>query len=444
MNLSIIIGKIFYKLGSFLNRGSSLPGAIVLKLNKNILKDFKIPSKVIAVTGSSGKGSTTSMLAKIFRDQGYKVTHNDSGSNLIAGITTALIKDSNINGKIKSDIVILEVDERYTKYIFNDIKIDLLVITNICRDQPPRQGHFDLVFEEINKSINKNMTLVLNGDDPYLRKFENKSNNIIYYGIDKNKYAYKKNIFMNLNINYCPKCNNKLEYNFYNFENNGDYYCPNCDFKRPKIDYKVTNIDYINNIVEINDKTKLAIPFNVLFCIYNTLASFAVGDIFKLDNDKMVETISAIDKDKKIYNVYDYNNRIVTVLNNKNENSSTFNQSLLYVNRFKDEKVIVIGWKEISRRYNFDDLSWLYDIDFEILKKANVNKIICVGIHRYDIATRIKLAGINEKNIITFENLKDTTDYIKNKTKGNIYGILNFDYVKPFNSYMIGSDNSDN
>lgn len=443
MKLSIIIGKIVYRIGAFFNRGSSLPGAVVLKFNKNILKELKLPSKVIAVTGSSGKGSTTSMLAKMFRDQGYKVTHNASGSNLIAGITTSLIKDAKLNGKIKSDIVILEVDERYTKYIFKDLKIDLLVITNICRDQPPRQGHFDLVFEEINKSISKNMTLVLNGDDPYLRKFENKNNKIIYYGIEKNKYAYKKNIFMNLNINYCPKCNSKLEYNSYDFENNGDYYCSKCDFKRPKIDYAVNNIDYNKNIIEINNN-KVSIPFNVLFCIYNTLAAYSVGDIFKLDKTKMIETISNIDKDKKIYNVYEYKKRTVTVLNNKNENSSTFNQSLLYINRFKDEKVVVIGWKEISRRYNFDDLSWLYDIDFEILKNLNINKVVCVGIHRYDIATRIKLAGINEKNIITFDNLKDATDYIKNKTKGNIYGVLNFDYVKPFNSYMIGSDFNDN
>ena len=37
-----------------------------------------------------------SMITKIFREQGYKVTYNDKGSNLIEGITTALINDSTI------------------------------------------------------------------------------------------------------------------------------------------------------------------------------------------------------------------------------------------------------------------------------------------------------------------------------------------------------------
>lgn len=140
--------------------------------------------------------------------------------------------------------------------------------------------------------------------------------------------------------------------------------------------------------------------------------------------------------EKKVYDEYQYQNRIVHVLNNKNENSTTFNQSLLFLERFKDQKTIVIGWREISRRYNFDDLSWLYDIDFELLKHHDIDKIVCVGIHRYDIATRMKYAGISEKKIVVFDDLKEASNEIKFKTKGNIYAILNFDYVEPFNRYM--------
>ena len=100
-------------------------------------------------------------------------------------------------------------------------------------------------------------------------------------------------------------------------------------------------------------------------------------------------------------------------------------------------KTVIIGWKEISRRYNFDDLSWLYDIDFEILSNLNIEKIICVGIHRFDIATRLKYAGIDEKKILTFEELGSAVKYLKEKTKGDIFSILNFDYVEPFNKLMI-------
>jgi len=432
--ISIIIGKLIIIAGNILKRGSVLPGYISLKINKNLLNDFKLPKTIIAVTGSNGKGSTSSMITKIFREQGYKVTYNDKGSNLIEGITTALINDSTITGKIKSDVLIMEVDERYTKYVFKNIKPNILVITNICRDQPPRQGNYDLVSNEILKGITDDMTLVLNGDDPILRRF--KSKNIVYYGIDKNKYSYTKNKFMNLNVNYCPTCNSKLEYNYYHFENNGDYYCSKCDFKRPEIKYLITKINYEKNEIEINNEYKLKIPYNILFGIYNTLSAFTVSDICKLNVNKTIETINNIKKDKKIYNTYNYNNRLVTVLNNKNENNTTFNQSLLYLEKYKDLKVVIIGWKEISRRYKYNDISWLYDIDFEILNKQNIEKIICVGDNCYDIASRIDLAGIEKSKIMTYNNLEEATKYIKNKTKGNIYGILNFDYVKPFNELM--------
>lgn len=241
---------------------------------------------------------------------------------------------------------------------------------------------------------------------------------------------------MNLNLNYCPICNHKLEYHYYNFENIGDYYCSHCKFQRPNSQYTVTEIQYAKSNIVINETTKIHLSFNVLYAIYNTLAAYTTATLLELEPSNIATAVSNYHQNTKIFDIKTYHDRIVTILNNKNENSSTFNQSLLYVSRFKEPKTIIIGWKEISRRYHYDDLSWLYDIDFELLKKLNIEKIICVGIHCYDIATRLKYADIEEKKIIPFENLEEGTNYIKKKTKGNIYAILNFDYVIPFRNFM--------
>ena len=441
--ISIIIGKILIFIGKLVNKGSTLPGEYALKIDKNLLKKLKLPEKIIAVTGSSGKGSTTAIIRKIFEEQGYTVCHNDSGANLVSGITTTLINHSNLEGEIKEDVVILEVDERYSSILFKSIKPQTLVITNICRDQPPRQGNVDLVFDKINQGITKNMTLIINGDDPYLRKFQlqNNENEILYYGIEKNKYSYKKELFKSLNMYYCPICNSKLKYNYKTFEENGDYYCEKCDFKRPEMDYKVTNIDYDKNYFIINDEYKINTQYNILFSIYNTLAAFAAADQYNLDKEQTAKTLNNIFKNQKIYNEYEIQNRKVTIINNKNENATTFNQSLLHVKRQKDKKVIVIGWKEISRRYEFNDMSWMYDIDFELLNDENTEKIICIGRDKYNIATRLKYANIDKKKIITFDEIKQATNYIKKNTKSNIYAILNFDYVYPFNNSIRGDQN---
>lgn len=424
-------------MGKLLHRGSSLPGEVILKFNPKFMSTIKLPKTVIAVTGSSGKGSVSSMIRDIHKKNGYTVAHNSKGSNLSAGIATLLLENTNLFGKIKKDVLIFEIDERYTKYVFPQLHPNYVVITNLTRDQPPRQGHFDLVFEEIKKALTDDMHLILNGDDAYLQKFTFHHNGpVTYYGIAKNKYSYTKSKFQNLNLNYCPKCNKKLQYHYYHFENLGDYVCEKCSFKRPYITYEATKLDFEKEEMLINDTYLIHTPFQILYAAYNILAAFTTSVTLGLDPNEVAKTLSNINRNKKLYDEYQYQGRKVTVLNNKNENNTTFNQSLLFIDRFKEEKTIVIGWKEISRRYNFDDLSWLYDIDFELLKKHNINKIICVGIHRYDIATRMKYAGIEEKKIAVFDTLEKAAIEIKVHSKGNIYAILNFDYVEPFNAIM--------
>ena len=81
MKLAILISKLVIWFGSKFNKSSSLPGKIALKLDKNILNKVKISSKIIAVTGSSGKGTTSKLLANLLKSQGFKVVHNHRGGN---------------------------------------------------------------------------------------------------------------------------------------------------------------------------------------------------------------------------------------------------------------------------------------------------------------------------------------------------------------------------
>lgn len=431
--LAIIIGKLAIKLGKLLNHGSSMPGSIALKIDKNLLSKFKLPKRIIAVTGSSGKGSTSSIIAAVYRKMGYTVVHNASGSNLTPGITTTLIEECSLTGKIDKDVFVFEMDERFAKFVFPVVKPTHIIITNITRDQPPRQGNFDLVYEEIKKALPIGAHLILNADDPYCLKFNlNNEYTTTYYTLDKTNLSYTANKFKNLNICYCPKCNHKLEYDHYHFETLGKYNCPNLDFSFPKSSFHITNVDYPNFDMTVNDNIHIKLQYDLLFSVYNTMAAFTLLSVLGLDEAEVAKHISELNSDKKIYNHYTYNNSEVYILNNKNENSTTFNQSLLFTERFEGTKTIVIGWKEISRRYNFDDLSWLYDIDFEILKNCDVQNLICAGPHAYDIATRLLLAGFDKSIIHVFDNLELTKPTLDSTNSKYIFGILNFDYVEPF------------
>ena len=52
----------------------------------------------------------------------------------------------------------------------------------------------------------------------------------------------------------------------------------------------------------------------------------------------------------------------------------------------------------------------------------------------------MKYAGINKDKIYISEDLEDSIYYIKENTCGDIYAILNFDYVEPFNRLMNSGD----
>ena len=436
MKLQLIMCKFAGFILKILGRGSNYPGVLALKLNKNITKHFKMPKIVVAVTGSAGKGSTSTIIAETLRKSGKKVVHNKFGSNMLPGILTLLITNCKLNGQIKGDALVVEVDERYTKEVFDMVKPKYVVITNICRDQPPRHGHFDLVYDKIKEALNDNMNLILNGDDPYLYKYSVDTKcDITYYGINKNKYSYKNNKFNNINISYCPVCNSKINYNYYHIESLGDFYCSKCKYKRPEINYLATKIDLDNKYMIVNNN-KVTIAFNVLYYAYNILAAYSVCSLIGIGEDKVTSYISSMANNTKLNELYKYKDRNVYVMNNKNENSTTFNESVLYVSNHKVKKTIVIGWKEISRRYEFNDMSWLYDIEFELLNDKNTDKIICIGRDKYNIALRMKYAGFKLSQIKIYDSLEEAKDMIKNKSKGDIFAILNFDYVIPFNNIM--------
>ena len=428
--LGTFIGKSIYKLEKLLKfGGSSFPGTVVLKLFPRYLYKIKFPENIIMVTGSCGKGSTTKIISNMLEENNISVCTNKDGANLIDGITTTII--NNVKGKkLTKDALVLEVDERYLKIVTKYIKPKYLVINNITRDQPPRQGNFDVVFNEILKGIPKDTHLIVNGDDPILRKFSlYHKGEITYFGIEKSKYSYKEHDDVK-DYNYCPKCDSKLEYDYYNYGSVGKYKCPKCDFERDNIKYSITNINYENNEITINKEYKITASSYILSNLYNLVASFAIGDILKIDSNTIISSLSKDKIENKLYEEFTVNNRCYTILNCKAENNSTYNLALIYTAMDKKKKTIVLGHKEISRRYKHYDTSWIYDCYFELINKDDY--VICTGPNAYDFAVRIKLAGINKENIIVLKDLTNIKETIEEKTKGNVYAILNFDYVKPF------------
>ena len=420
----VIIAKITRAILHLLGRGTAFPGKIALKLNKNILTFFEMPKTTIFVTGTTGKTSVVGTIYEVYKNSGYKVVSNIKGSNLLDGVTTAVIEASKINGKTKVDALVIEVDERYVKEVFKFITPKYFIINNLSRDQLARNGHYELVFNEINNSIKEKTHLILNADDPLVVKFGlNKKNKITYYGLKENKYSTKKNKINTLDLAYCPICHKKLVFDYFNYGNLGYYYCPNNDFKRPKCSYEAT---LLKNSFEVNGDV-IKLNNDALYNVYNMLACYSVCLIDKLKKEDIVNSLNQLSLKVKRLNEFKINDNKGVVLLSKNETPLSYNQSLEYIKDKKGTKTVAIGFTRISGRYDLKDLSWIYDINFELLKDKSIARIILIGPFAYDLAVRLKQANIDSKKFLYCLDYQNSLDFCLKNVLGDLYCVLYFD-----------------
>lgn len=101
--ISILVSKLTQFLSkTFLKGGSNFPGKVALKIDKNILKKVSYNYKVILVTGTNGKTTTTSMIYNVLKEQGLNVITNDTGANMLPGIISCFVSNYKFGDKKKN------------------------------------------------------------------------------------------------------------------------------------------------------------------------------------------------------------------------------------------------------------------------------------------------------------------------------------------------------
>lgn len=427
--ISILIAKIIiFGCKLFKKNGYQLPGYFVYDVFKDhkILTRLKYPEYVIAVTGSAGKGSSASLINQVLKLNNINSIYNECGNNGILGIISFILRNTKLNGKINCDVLVLECDERHLKLIFSQNKPTHLIITNVTRDQPTRNGGSLNIYKEINQIIDDKIKLYINGDDPLLSRLKYKYKDVTTFGIGPMKTDYKNSLLNNLDFAYCPLCHNKLVYDYYHYIHLGNFRCPKCDFKRGSVDFEGNYIDLEKQEMMINNNI-IKLSKKAMYICYATVAAYSICSEILNDETLVVNALNNKNIIVKPSKEYIYNNRKIIMLDTKNENNSSYYQSINYIKEQKEIKSIIIGFEKVSRRYKHSDLSWLYDISFELLSNdKNIDKIFCIGKFRYDIATRLSYANIDNKKVVIVDNNELLSNYV-DKSKGNIYTMVCYD-----------------
>ncbi len=406
---TLLVVKIIIKIFRFFGRGATnLPGKIALFINPKILTKLTSGFRIIMITGTNGKTTTTKIISKMLSLENIHHISNTSGANLVSGITTTFIEGHTIFGKPKTNVALLEIDEASFFKISKMISsIDCLIVTNFFRDQLDRCGELYTILQSVLDGISniscKN--LILNADDS-LTSFlaKNFSGNIIYYGFSP--LAYKPtSVVSNTDANFCIFCKNEYKYTNHTYNHLGGFYCDKCGYKKPNTDITCTNIDNLSpNFSNIkfkilSDEYIAKLNITGLYNVYNSLCAISLGYLFRFDVKNIIKTLENFDSvfgRMETVNFFGKQIKLILV-----KNPAGFNQ---VIDCLLKEDSIQIAFLLNANLADGTDISWIWDVNFEHLCSKNPTTLIG-GKRAYDMAIRLKYAGIKNMSIINNYNL---------------------------------------
>lgn len=431
---SIIFSKLTQVMSKkFLKGGSNFPGKVALKLDKNILKKVSENYKVILITGTNGKTTTTSMIYNILKEEGLDVITNATGANMLTGIVSTFVEHFKFSNK-NQRFAVIEVDEANLKFITEYITPESIIITNLFRDQLDRYGEVYTTLNKILEGVVKvpNTKLILNGDESLLGDLDVK-NPVLYYGFNTTPNN-STTVDVNADAKFCKFCQTPYSYNFITYNHLGDFYCENCGFKRGPLKYSLEEIIDLSaegSKVRFNDGI-FTVTQPGTYNISNALCAYAVAKELNISDETIEnsfvnqtssfgrqETITINNKDVKIIlvkNPAGYNQALDTLL----LNSESFSAAFLLNDNYADGR----------------DVSWIWDVDFEKLTTTNINEVFVSGIRSYDMAVRLKVAGLNPSSFIIKDNFEELTTSLENAKEDKIYILATYTAMINYRKYL--------
>ena len=248
------------------------------------------------------------------------------------------------------------------------------------------------------------------------------NSNVHYFSVDKYDYATKE-IKEAGEGKFCPFCNTRIEYEYYQYSHIGRFKCPNCNYGDNEIYKLATNVDLKNRTFKVDDIT-YKIRFNSIYNIYNFVAVISCACLYQIDTKIIQEALSNFVLNNG--RLEEVEIRGVPTVINLAKNPTGSNVSLRILNEDDEEKELLFVLND-NLADGFD-VSWIWDINFDQLN--NVSRIITSGTRAYDIAIRIKTSGFDPSKIEPYLNLHEAVEALY-KTDVKKYVIANYTSLQP-------------
>ena len=432
--LSVVVSKILYFACKMLgSRASTAPGKYARKICPDIISILskKIKKQIIVVCGTNGKTTTNNLINTTLLRAGYKTVCNNVGANMLDGVAAAFCKSAGFFGTLNADYACLEVDEANLKLLFKQMSPSIIVVTNLFRDQLDRYGEVDTTSKLLKTAFDlaPDAKLILNADDPTTSAFGD-GREAIYYSIDGKVDMLSCNEMRDGAV--CQKCGEPLVYEYYLYGRLGRYKCQKCGDENKTATYKASGIAVKDGILHF-DITRGDFAAHAesevtgLYNVYNMLMAYAAADIVGIDNKSVLSVLCSQKPEPGRMSRFEINSKIIYLLLSKNPIG--FNQSVTTVINDNREKNVLLGLNDLPQ--DGEDISWIWDVDFETLLKGDAKHYYIVGERRFDMYLRLKYSGCDEEKISVFDSIDVAIGAMLSDEQAISYLLVNYSVMYP-------------
>lgn len=332
---------------------------------------FNIP--FIGVTGSVGKTTTRDMIYSVVSTK-FRTLRNEKNYNNQIGVPLTLFNLEKYHQCAIVEMGMTGFNE--IEYLVNIVEPNIGVITNIGQSHIEKLGSQEGIFKakmEITTNFDKSSTLVVNGDDNFLKKLRE----------EKHEYALIT----------------------YGYEEYNDLYCKS---------FRITEGESIFACDIDGKEEEFYIPTAGKHNIYNALAAICVGRILGIDIETIKEGLKLFSPTGMRQRVENYEN--ITIINDVyNASPDSMKAALDVLGRYKSRRVAILG--DIFEMGEFVEKG-MKEISKSVVGNADV--LITVGEHSKIIGecilelgdNNVEVYHYNQKELVELDKLIKKNDVV--------------------------------
>ncbi|GLX10260.1 MurT ligase domain-containing protein [Microbispora sp. NBRC 16548] len=364
--------------------GSVIGGRVGLMLEPDLLRKLAADRKLVLVSATNGKTTTTRLITSALQEFGDVAT-NAFGANMPAGHVSALASNKD------APYGVLEVDEKYLPEVLDTTNAGIVCLMNLSRDQMDRAAEIWLLAQKWRRALaGRPAHVIANCDDPLVAWGASTAARVTWVAAGQ---RWREDSWC------CPECGGPLDRA--GFGNGGqsltpvqiadtNWACRECTFHRPEPSW-VLDGEYVTDPRGQHWRLDLQLPGQANRA--NAAVALAVAETLGLDPARALPRLRTVASVAGRYTTVERDGRSLRLLLAKNPAG--------WLEAFDvADPALPIVLSVNAQGPDGRDTSWLWDVDYRILRGRPV---LVTGERRLDLALRLAVAGVPFQLCDSFE-----------------------------------------